>query len=234
MSKYNPRKIESKWQKIWEKNRKMSEADEKSKKAKFYCLDMFPYPSGDGLHVGHVENYSASDIFSRYQRMKGKNVLHPVGWDAFGLPAENFAIKSGVHPAKSTKNNIKTFTRQIKSLGFSYDWSREIDTSSPEYYQWTQWFFLFLYKNGLAYRKKAKVNWCESCKTVLANEQVEDGACERCKNEGVQKDMGQGVFRITDFADELLEGLGKVDWPESTKTAQRNWIGPSTGSAGNF
>ncbi|HUD08922.1 MAG TPA: class I tRNA ligase family protein, partial [Candidatus Saccharimonadales bacterium] len=234
MQKYNPKKIEKKWQKIWVKNPKLSAADEKSKKPKFYCLDMFPYPSGDGLHVGHVEGYTASDIYSRYQRMIGKNVLHPMGWDAFGLPAENFAIKTGVHPAKSTQKNIKTFTKQINSLGLSYDWSREIDTSSPEYYKWTQWFFLFLYKNGLAYRKKAKVNWCESCKTVLANEQVEDGVCERCKKEVVQKDLEQWFFRITDFAEDLIKDLDKIDWPESTKIAQKNWIGKSEGAIVKF
>jgi len=230
MKKYNPKIIERKWQVKWEKNRKLYAADEKSRVPKFFCLDMFPYPSGDGLHVGHVEGYTASDIYSRWLRMNGKNVLHPMGWDAFGLPAENFAIKTGVHPAKSTQKNIRTFTRQIKSLGLSYDWSREIDTSSPEYYKWTQWFFLFLYKNGLAYRKKAKVNWCPSCKTVLANEQVEDGVCERCKNEVIQKDLEQWFFRITDFADDLIAGLDKIDWPESTKTAQKNWIGKSEGA----
>jgi len=234
MNKYNPKKIESKWQKIWKENPKLSAADEKSKKPKFYCLDMFPYPSGDGLHVGHVESYTASDIYSRYQRMIGKNVLHPIGWDAFGLPAENFAIKTGVHPDKSTRQNIKNFTRQIKSLGLSYDWSREIDTSSPEYYKWTQWFFLFLYKHGLAYRKKAKVNWCESCKTVLANEQVSDGVCERCKNEVIQKDLEQWFFKITDFAEDLIKDLDKIDWPESTKAAQKNWIGKSEGATIKF
>jgi leucyl-tRNA synthetase len=234
MKKYNHRKIESKWQEYWAKNPKLFKADEKSKKSKFYCLDMFPYPSGDGLHVGHVEGYTASDIYSRYQRMKGKNVLHPMGWDAFGLPAENFAIRTGVHPAKSTQKNIKTFKKQIKSLGLSYDWSREIDTSSPEYYRWTQWFFLFLYKKGLAYRQKAKVNWCSSCQTVLANEQVENGVCERCKNEVIQKEMEQWFFRITDFAEDLIKGLDKIDWPESTKTAQRNWIGKSEGAKIKF
>ncbi|MFA6285342.1 MAG: leucine--tRNA ligase [Parcubacteria group bacterium] len=234
MKKYNPKLIERKWQEYWAKNPKLYAADEKSKKSKFYCLDMFPYPSGDGLHVGHVEGYTASDIYSRYQRMIGKNVLHPMGWDAFGLPAENFAIKTGEHPDKSTHRNIKNFTKQINSLGLSYDWSREIDTSSPEYYKWTQWFFLFLYEKGLAYRKKAKVNWCESCKTVLANEQVEDGICERCKNEVIQKDLEQWFFRITDFAEDLIDDLDKIDWPESTKTAQKNWIGKSEGATIKF
>jgi len=234
MKKYNPKSIEQKWQQIWAENRKLTEADEKSEKPKFYCLDMFPYPSGDGLHMGHVENYTATDIYSRYLRMNGKNVLHPVGWDAFGLPTENYAISIKAHPAEVARKNIRTFTRQIKSLGFSYDWSREIDSSSPDYYKWTQWFFLFFWKNGLAYRKKAKVNWCESCKTVLANEQVEDGRCERCKNEVIQKDMEQWFFKITDFADELIGGLDKIDWPESTKTAQRNWIGKSEGATIKF
>jgi leucyl-tRNA synthetase len=230
MEKYKPKKIEEKWQKYWAEHPELSEADEKSEKPKFYCLDMFPYPSGDGLHVGHVEGYTASDIYSRYQRMNGKNVLHPMGWDAFGLPAENFAIKSGVQPADSTQKNIKTFTGQIESLGLSYDWPREIDTSSPEYYKWTQWFFLFLYEKGLAYRKKAKVNWCESCQTVLANEQAEGGICERCKNEVRQKDLEQWFFRITDFAEDLIKDLDSVDWPDSTKTAQKNWIGKSVGA----
>ncbi|MFA5926351.1 MAG: class I tRNA ligase family protein [Parcubacteria group bacterium] len=230
MPKYNPKKIERKWQKYWAEHPELFEADEKSEKEKFYCLDMFPYPSGDGLHVGHVEGYTASDIYSRYQRMKGKNVLHPMGWDAFGLPAENYAIKTGVHPDKSTHQNIKNFTGQIKSLGLSYDWKREIDTSNPGYYKWTQWFFLFLYKNGLAYRKKAKVNWCGSCQTVLANEQAEGGICERCKNEVIQKDLEQWFFKITDFAEELIEGLDKIDWPQSTKIAQKNWIGKSVGA----
>ena len=234
MEKYDPKAIELKWQKYWAKNQHLSKADEKSKKPKFYCLDMFPYPSGDGLHMGHVENYTATDIYSRYLRMRGENVLHPVGWDAFGLPTENYAISIKSHPAEVARQNIKTFTRQIKSLGFSYDWSREIDSSSPDYYRWTQWFFLFLYKNGLAYRKKAKVNWCESCKTVLANEQVEGGICERCKNQVIQKDLEQWFFKITDFADELIKGLDKIDWPESTKVAQKNWIGRSEGAIMKF
>jgi leucyl-tRNA synthetase len=241
---YNPKAIEKKWQKSWEKQRALSQASEKSSKKKYYILDMFPYPSGDGLHVGHVENYTATDIYARFKRMRGFEVLHPIGWDAFGLPAENFAIKTGVHPDKKTHQNIKNFTRQIKSLGISYDWSREIDTSSPEYYKWTQWFFLFLYKNGLAYKKKANVNWCPSCQTVLANEQVVDGVCERCKTEVVQKELEQWFFKITDFIEDqkfqgrkvkgLLSGLEKVDWPESTKDAQRNWIGRSEGALVKF
>ncbi|MCW1929711.1 MAG: leucine--tRNA ligase [Candidatus Kerfeldbacteria bacterium] len=196
---------------------------------KRYVLDMFPYPSAQGLHVGHPEGYTATDIFARYLRMKGKSVLHPMGWDAFGLPAENYAIKTGVHPDTSTHDNINNFRRQIQSLGFSYDWSREVDTSSPEYYRWTQWMFLQMYKHGLAYRKKAKVNWCNTCQTVLANEQVEDGLCERSKDPVVQKDLEQWFFKITDYADQLLNDLDTIDWPERIKLMQRNWIGKKEG-----
>lgn len=240
MEKYNPQEIEKKWQDKWIAQTELSEAQENSDKPKFYCLDMFPYPSAAGLHVGHVENYTATDIYSRFKRLNGYNVLHPIGWDAFGLPAENFAIKSGTHPDETTHNNIKNFTKQIHSLGMSYDWSREIDTSKPDYYKFTQWFFLFLYKNGLAYKKKAKVNWCDSCMTVLANEQVVDGACERCKSQVVQKDLEQWFFKITDFIEDqkaedgsvvkgLINGLDNIDWPSSTKLAQKNWIGKSEG-----
>ena len=175
----------------------MYKALEDSPKSKFYVLDMFPYPSGDGLHVGHVEGYTATDIYSRFKRMQGFNVLHPMGWDAFGLPAENYAIKTGVHPKETTEQAIKTFRRQIQDLGLSYDWSREIGTHRPEYYKWTQWLFLVLYKNNLAYKAKAKVNWCDSCKTVLANEQVVNGRCERCKNEVVQRELEQWFFKVT-------------------------------------
>lgn len=240
MEQYEPKGIESKWQARWESDPGLYGADNASDKPKKYILDMFPYPSAAGLHVGHVESYTATDIVSRYYRAKGANVLHPQGWDAFGLPAENYAIKTGVHPDAVTHGNIKNFTRQIKSLGMSYDWSREIDTSSPEYYKWTQWFFLFLYENGLAYKKKAKVNWCESCQTVLANEQAEGGICERCKNAVIQKDLEQWFFKITDFIENnkdtpgLLEGLDKLDWPESIKAAQRNWIGKSEGAEVDF
>lgn len=240
MEKYDPKEIEGKWQKFWEENPQLFTAKENSDQEKKYILDMFPYPSGEGLHAGHVESYTATDIISRYYRMNDKNVLHPQGWDAFGLPAENYAIKTGTHPSVTTENNIRNFTRQIKSLGMSYDWSREINTSKPEYYKWTQWFFLLLYKNGLAYKKMGKVNWCPSCQTVLANEQVEDGVCERCKNEVVQKDLEQWYFKITDFIEKnkqtagLIEGLNKIDWPESTKAAQRNWIGKSEGTIVKF
>ena len=228
MDNYNPAKIEPKWQKFWEK-KGFYKAEDFSDKPKFYCLDMFPYPSGAGLHVGHPKGYTATDIISRYKRMQGFNVLHPIGWDAFGLPAENYAIKTKAHPDKSTHQNIEHFKEQIKSLGFSYDWQREIDTSSPEYYKWTQWFFLFLYKNGLAYKAKAPVNWCPKCQTVLANEQAQNGQCERCSSEVSQKDLEQWFFKITDFCEELLAGLDKIDWPEPTKIMQKNWIGRSEG-----
>jgi leucyl-tRNA synthetase len=218
---------------------------------------MWPYPSGDGLHVGHVESYTATDIMSRYYRMNGFNVLHPQGWDAFGLPAENFAIKTGAAPQETTAKAIATFKGQMDKMGFSYDWSREQNSSDPEYYKWTQWFFLLFYKNGLAYKKKAKVNWCESCQTVLANEQAEGGICERCKNAVIQKDLEQWFFKITDFIEDrlsevrpqgsekniggrtsktagLLSGLEKVDWPESIKSSQKNWIGRSEGTIVKF
>ncbi len=212
----------------------MYRAHDDSTKPKEYILDMFPYPSGAGLHVGHVESYTATDIMARFARMQGKEVLHPIGWDAFGLPAENYAIKTKTPPQKSTDDAIGNFRRQIKSLGLSYDWSREIGTHSPEYYRWTQWFFLLLYKHGLAYRAKSKVNWCPSCKTVLANEQVVDGKCERCGTEVEQKDLEQWFFKITQYADELLSGLDTIDWPDSTKAAQRNWIGKSEGAEIEF
>ncbi len=245
--KYNHKKIESKWQRYWEKHPELTAADDKNSKPKQYILDMFPYPSGDGLHIGHIENYTASDIMSRYFRMRGKNVLHPQGWDAFGLPAENYAIKTRIHPAETTKKAIINFKKQMNIMGFSYDWSREVNSSDPEYYKWTQWFFLLLYKNGLAYKKKGKVNWCDSCQTVLANEQAEGGVCERCGQEVVQRDLEQWYFKITNFIENLpsevltkegkaiktsglLDGLDKIDWPESTKAGQRNWIGRSEGA----
>lgn len=216
-------------QKIWEKEG-LFKADDSSTKEKVYILDMFPYPSGEGLHIGHVEGYTATDIVSRYQRMNGKEVLHPIGWDAFGLPAENYAIKVGRHPRLTTDFNINNFRRQLKSLGLSYDWSREIDTSSERYYKWTQWFFLFLLKNDLAYRKESPVNWCNSCQTVLANEQIIDGKCERCKNLVEKKNLPQWFFKVTEYADRLLEALENLDWPESLKEMQRNWIGRSEGA----
>lgn len=228
MKKYDHKKIEAKWQKYWQ-TKKTFIAKDSDKRPKKYILDMFPYPSGAGLHVGHPEGYTATDILSRYARMKGFNVLHPMGWDAFGLPAENYAIKEGIHPQKTTQKNIKRFTAQIKSIGLSYDWSREVNTSDPEYYKWTQWLFLQLYKKGLAYKKLASVNWCPKDNTVLANEQVVDGKCERCGTEVVKKKLSQWFFKITEYADELLSELDNLDWPEPIKTMQRNWIGRSEG-----
>jgi len=236
MAKYDFKKVEKKWQKYWAQHPELWRAEDFDKREKKYILDMFPYPSAEGLHVGHVESYTATDIVSRYLRMCGKNVLRPQGFDAFGLPAENFAIKTKTHPAITTQKAIETYKKQMDMLGFSYDWSREVVSTDPEYYKWTQWFFLLLYKNGLAYKKKAKVNWCDNCQTVLANEQAEGGICERCKNQVMQRDLEQWFFKITDFIEDkgktsgLINGLEKVDWPDSTKAAQRNWIGKSEGA----
>ena len=232
--KYDHKQIEQKWQNYWENNNIFS-ANNNSKKEKHYVLDMFPYPSGAGLHVGHPLGYVGSDIIARKRRHDGYEVLHPMGWDSFGLPAENYAIKTQVHPEKSTLQNIQVFTDQLKALGLSFDWSREIASCLPDYYRWTQWFFRFFYENDLAYRKKAPVNWCDDCQTVLANEQVVDGKCERCKNEVCPKDLTQWFFRVTEFIEDqegidgLISGLDKIDWPESTKINQRNWIGKSQG-----
>jgi len=231
---YDHKKIEKKWQDIWLASGAFA-ADDTSNKQKLYVLDMFPYPSGSGLHVGHVEGYTATDIYSRFKRMQGFNVLHPMGWDAFGLPAENYAIKTGIPPAKTTNDAINTFRSQIKALGLSYDWSREIGAHNPDYYKWTQWFFLLLYKNGLAYKKKALVNWDPVDQTVLANEQVlPDGTAERSGAKVEQKELEQWFFKITDYADALVDDLDQVDWPESTKINQRNWIGRSEGALITF
>ena len=232
---YNHQEIEEKWQKHWEDGNahRVVEDSDKKDSAKYH-LAMFPYPSGSGLHVGHVESYTAVDIMTRYRRMQGDNVLHPMGFDAFGLPAENYAIKTGVHPKETTEKAINTFKQQLKSLGLSYDWDREISTAKPSYYKWTQWLFLLLYKNDLAYRAKAPVNWCDGCQTVLANEQVVDGACERCDTEVVQKELKQWFFRITEYADELLDGLEDLDWPKKIKAMQKNWIGKSEGAEIEF
>lgn len=228
--------IETKWQKYWEDHGtyKVSEDSSYPKEKRMYVLDMFPYPSGAGLHVGHPEGYTATDIYSRFLRMNGYNVLHPMGFDSFGLPAENYAIKTGTHPRVTTEKNIDTFRRQIKSLGFSYDWSREIRTSDPEYYRWTQWIFLQLYKKGLAYETESPINWCPSCKTGLANEEVKEGHCERCGSPVVRKNIRQWMLRITAYAEELLKDLDSLDWPESVKLMQRNWIGRSTGASVTF
>lgn len=229
MAEYDPLSLEQGIQQYWAEI-DAYRTDETSKKPKAYILDMFPYPSGDGLHIGHVEGYTATDIVARYNRMAGFEVLHPMGWDSFGLPAENYAIKVGKHPRLTTDTNTVNFRRQLKMLGFSYDWSRELDTSSEDYYRWSQWFFLLMYRKGLAYRKEAAVNWCDVCQTVLANEQVIDGKCERSKNLVVQKMMPQWFFKVTAYADRLLEGLDALNWPESLKHMQRNWIGRSEGA----
>ncbi|MDP2865182.1 MAG: leucine--tRNA ligase, partial [Elusimicrobiota bacterium] len=203
-------------------------------KPKFYCLDMFPYPSGDGLHVGHPEGYTASDILCRYKRMKGFEVLHPMGWDAFGLPAENYAISTGMHPRITTEKNCATFRRQIDSLGFSYDWDREIYTTDPAYYRWTQWIFLQLFKKGLAYEATVPINWCPKCKTGLANEEVFQGKCDRCETPIEKKNLRQWMLRITAYGDRLLADLEGTDWPHSTMLMQKNWIGRSEGAEVDF
>ncbi len=225
--------IEKKWQKKWA-DTELYKFDKNSDKPKHYVLEMFSYPSGAKLHIGHWYNYSLSDSYARFRRMQGYNVFHPMGFDAFGLPAENYAIKTGIHPQDSTLSNIETMERQLKEMGASFDWDYEIKTCLPDYYKWTQWCFLQLYKKGLAYRQNAPVNWCPNCQTVLANEQVVDGRCERCGTEVVRKNLTQWFFKITDYADRLLEGLDRIDWPEKTKTMQKNWIGRSTGSEIKF
>ncbi|MCP1309043.1 leucine--tRNA ligase [Paenibacillus tyrfis] len=230
---YNPLAIEPKWQQYWEKNKTFKVLDDESK-PKFYALDMFPYPSGAGLHVGHPEGYTATDIVSRYKRLRGYNVLHPMGWDAFGLPAEQHALDTGQHPRDITFRNIDNFRRQIKSLGFSYDWDREFSTTDPEYYKWTQWIFIQLYKKGLAYVDEVPVNWCPALGTVLANEEVIDGLSERGGHPVIRKPMRQWVLKITEYAERLLEDLEELDWSESIKDMQRNWIGKSTGAEVTF
>ena len=230
---YDPSVIEPKWQEYWLKN-KTFKADVDLKKEKFYVLDMFPYPSGAGLHVGHPEGYTATDIICRYKRMNGFNVLHPMGWDAFGLPAENYAIKTSRHPRDVTEENVGIFKKQIQSIGFSYDWDREIDTTDPEYYKWTQWIFLQIYKKGLAYESELPINWCPGCKTGLANEEVVDGKCERCGEKTTKKMLRQWVLKITEYADRLLEDLKDLDWPEPIKVMQENWIGKSYGTNVDF
>jgi leucyl-tRNA synthetase len=225
---YQPNLIEPKWQAHWEKNQTFK-TESTSNKPKYYVLDMFPYPSSTGLHVGHPEGYTATDIMARYKRAKGFNVLHPMGWDAFGLPAEQYAIKTGQHPAVTTNQAIDNFRRQLKMLGFSYDWSREIATCDPKYYHWTQWIFLKLFEKGLAYQTEVAVNWCPELKTVLANEEVVDGKSERGGHPVYRVPMKQWMLKITDYAERLLQDLDGLDWPESTKELQRNWIGKSTG-----
>jgi leucyl-tRNA synthetase len=222
-------KIDGKWQKKWEETG-LYKFDRNNIDKKLYCLEMFSYPSGANLHVGHWYNYGLTDSWARLKRMQGWNVFHPQGFDAFGLPAENYAIKTGIHPKDSTYSNIRTMEEQLRKMGATFDWDYEVITCDPGYYKWTQWIFLQLFKHGLAYRKKAPVNWCPSCKTVLANEQVVDGACERCKNEVTKKDLTQWFFKITEYARELLDCLPQLDWPEKTKKIQQNWIGRSEGA----
>ena len=233
MEKYNHKDIESKWQKHWLETGAFK-IDKNNTKDKYYVLDMFPYPSGDGLHMGHTESYTASDVYYRFKKMQGFNVLHPQGFDAFGLPAENFAIKTGVHPAQTTERNINTYIGQMRMLGLAYDFDEQAVTSDPKYYKWTQWIFSKFFENGLVYKRTQKTNWCPSCQTVIANEQVVDGKCERCGTEIIQKEVPGWFFKITDFADDLITGLEKIDWPEHTKKNQVNWIGKSEGALIEF
>ena len=226
---YDHRSLDLKWQKAWEKEGAFG-AEYPSKKPKFYALDMFPYPSGSGLHVGHMASYTPTDVVARYKRQKGFNVLHPMGYDAFGLPAEQYAIQTGVHPAITTAKAIENFRRQLRSFGFSFDWTKEIATCEPGFYKWTQFIFLELFKKGLAYQKEVPVNWCPALKTVLANEEVVEGKSERGGHPVVRKPMKQWMFKITDYADKLLEGLDEIDWPSRTKEGQKNWIGKSQGA----
>ena len=234
MSEYNFSAIEKKWQKYWLENKTFKTTDGKDDRPKFYCLDMFPYPSGAGLHVGHPEGYTATDILCRYKRMKGFNVLHPMGWDAFGLPAEQYAVETGTHPAVTTKKNVDRFREQIRALGFSYDWDREVNTTDPKYYRWTQWIFEQLYKKGLAYVAEVPVNWCPALGTVLANEEVIDGRSERGNHPVIRRPMRQWMLKITEYAERLLNDLDTLDWPEGVKEMQRNWIGKSTGALVDF
>ena len=230
---YNFSKIEKKWQDFWDE-KKTFKVEKDDSKPKYYVLDMFPYPSGSGLHVGHPEGYTASDIMARYKRAKGFNVLHPMGWDSFGLPAENYAIKTGTHPAITTEKNIATFKRQLKMLGFSFDWDREVATSKVDYYKWTQWLFVQMYNKGLAYESEMNVNWCPELKTVLANEEVVNGKSEVGGHPVIRKPMKQWMLKITQYADRLLEDLEDLDWPENIKEMQRNWIGKSVGAEVDF
>ncbi|MDD5652505.1 MAG: class I tRNA ligase family protein, partial [Candidatus Moranbacteria bacterium] len=234
MKKYDPQQIEPKWQKRWEKEKLYRTREDKGK-PKYYILDMFPYPSGVGLHIGHPKGYTATDIFARMKMMQGYNVLHPMGWDAFGLPAENYALKNKTHPREMTEKNIATFKGQLKRIGFAYDWDREISTIDPDYYKWTQWTFLKMFEKGLACESYEPINWCPSCKTGLANEDLENGLCERCGSQIEQKPMRQWVLRITDYADRMLKDLEKLtEWPDAIREMQKNWIGRSEGSVVKF
>jgi leucyl-tRNA synthetase len=236
MAKYPFETIEPTWQRYWEEHKTFRATEDPAypKDRRRYVLDMFPYPSSQGLHVGHPEGYTATDIYCRYLRASGCNVLHPMGFDAFGLPAENYAIKTGTHPAVTTAANINKFREQIKSFGFSYDWDREVDTSGEAYYRWTQWIFLKLFERGLAYEAESPINFCPSCKTGLANEEVKDGLCERCGTKVTRKRIRQWILKITAYAEQLLSGLDTLDWPEPVKLMQRNWIGRSEGANVTF
>ena len=230
---YNFTKIEKKWQKYWEEN-KTFEAITGGDKEPYYILVEFPYPSGAGLHVGHVRGYTAQDVLARVKRMQGYNVLFPMGWDAFGSPAEQYAIKNHIHPKEAVKENIDTFKRQLKSIGFSFDWSREISTASPEYYKWTQWQFLQFYKHNMAYKAKTFVNWCPKCLSVLSNEDAAGGVCERCGSKVVQKEKEQWMLRMSDYAEDLIAGLNDTNFADRVKLGQINWIGKSTGAEVDF
>ena len=215
--------IEKKWQAIWQENGTFR-TGESTEKPKYYVLDMFPYPSGSGLHVGHLEGYTASDIIARFKRSRGFNVLHPMGWDAFGLPAEQYAIKTGTHPKITTENNIRSFRETLQAMGFSYDWSKEVNTTDPAYFKWTQWIFLKLYEKGLAYKQEMPINWCTSCKIGLANEEVVGGTCERCGGEVIRKVKNQWMLKITEYADRLIRDLDLVDYIDRVKIQQKNWM----------
>ena len=228
---YNHREIEQKWRKIWEEH-PVNVND--GKKPKYYCLDMFPYPSGNGLHVGHWRGYVISDVWSRYKLQQGYYIIHPMGWDAFGLPTENYAIKNKVHPKEVTKKNVARFKAQLQALGYSFDWDREINTTDPNYYKWTQWIFLKLFKAGLAYKTEMPINWCTSCKCGLANEEVVNGVCERCGSPVIRKGKSQWMLKITAYADKLIADLDGLDYIERVKVSQKNWIGRSHGAEVDF
>ncbi|MBR1702434.1 MAG: leucine--tRNA ligase, partial [Lachnospiraceae bacterium] len=230
---YNHHEVEQKWQKVWDDEKAFKTSNDYSK-PKYYALVEFPYPSGQGLHVGHPRPYTALDIVARKRRMQGYNVLYPMGWDAFGLPTENYAIKNHIHPKIVTKNNVQRFKSQLHALGYSFDWDREINTTDPDYYKWTQWIFLKLFKDGLAYKTEMPINWCTSCKVGLANEEVVNGVCERCGSEVVRKVKSQWMLKITEYADKLLQGLDTVDYIERVKVSQKNWIGKSQGAEVDF
>ncbi|MCA9066717.1 MAG: class I tRNA ligase family protein, partial [Planctomycetaceae bacterium] len=234
MPRYDARRVEADWQKYWDQHQTFLTGDCDDSCEKLYVLDMFPYPSGDGLHVGHPEGYTATDITCRYARMRGKNVLHPMGWDSFGLPAEEYAVRHNVHPRITTEKNIDTFRRQLKMLGFSYDWTRELATTDPDYYRWTQWIFLQLFEKDLAYIAEVPVNWCPALGTVLSNEEVQDGKYIETGDPVERRLMRQWMLKITAYAERLLEDLDTLDWPESLKEMQRNWIGRSEGASITF